>query len=50
MSNKTLSESGTFLPQEIGKATINVSTESKDKAQSQIQREQQVVEQEKIKE
>ena len=30
MSNKTLSESGTFLPQEIGKATINVSTESKD--------------------
>lgn len=49
MSNKTLSGSGVFLPQEIGKATINASTESKEKAQSQIQREQQAVVQKKNK-
>ncbi len=48
-SNRTLAYGGEFLPQEIGKATINIPTESKDSAQSQIQREQQVIEQEKIK-
>lgn len=46
ISNRTLSEENLFSSQEIGKATINTPTENKDKAQKQIQRESQEIEQE----
>ena len=45
-----LSKGGVFLPQEIGKATINIPIENKDNVLSQIQREKQEMEQGNIKE
>ena len=34
-----------FLPQEIGKATINTPTDNKDEAKKQIQRDEQIIQQ-----
>lgn len=50
MANKTLSEGGAFLPQEIGKATVNTSTIKKGEAQRQVIRDEQELEQGIIKE
>lgn len=40
-----LSKESLFSPREIGKATVNTPTENKDKAKSQIQRDEQILQQ-----
>lgn len=42
----TLSKESLFSPREIGKATVNTPTESKDIARSQVQRDEQILQQE----